>query len=97
MLTRQVSAAERRIEPRRLSAGQVQLREAEIPDTPFLGYLMDVSETGFRVRHGRFTLGAGDLVNFEFPDRQGLACAVWNRIVGQQVETGFRICQEGDL
>lgn len=97
MLIRQVSAAERRVKPRLPAAGQVQLRQTQMPDVPFLGRLMDVSETGFRVRHGRFTLGSGELVSFEFPDRRGLACAVWNRIVGKQVETGFQICQDVDL
>jgi hypothetical protein len=97
MLTRQVSAAERRIKPRRPAAGQVQLRQAQMPGVPFLGRLMDVSETGFRVHHDRFTLGSGELLSFEFSDRSGLACVVWNRIAGKQVETGFRICQDSDL
>ena len=92
-----VLTAERRIEKRRFAIGEVQMRQSLIPDVVFTGRLVDVSPGGFRVRHGRFALTAGELVAFEFEQQSGLAKVMWTRIVGQQVETGFRLCEEDEM
>jgi len=96
MLTESVSGAERRTEPRQLAAGEVNLRQSYAPGTPFVGHLIDIAATGFRARHEQLTLGSGELVDFAFEGRSGIARAIWTRIVNHHVETGFRICQEYD-
>ncbi len=64
----------------------------------FQGDLLDTAATGFRARHGRLSLASGQLVHFEFAGRNGVARAIWTRIIGGQAETGFRILpqQEAD-
>ena len=85
---------DRRSEPRLSATGEVQLRLVSAPAQPFTGQLLDTARHGFRVIHDRRSLVSGDLVNFEFSGRRGLARAMWTRISGKQVETGFRICEE---
>jgi hypothetical protein len=94
MITEQLSAAERRTDPRYAAAGEVRLRQSYTPGLPFVGQLMDIAKTGFRARHNRFALGSGELVDFEFDGHRGLARTMWTRIVDDHVETGFRICHE---
>jgi hypothetical protein len=94
MLMDQRSTIDRRGEPRDPADGEVRLCQAQMPGGPFVGHLLDMAVTGFRARHNRFTLGAGELVAFEFAGRRGLARAVWTRIIADQVETGFRICRD---
>ena len=95
MATKQPSADDRRAEPRRRAAGKVWLRDLQAPAAAFAGRLMDVAARGFRACHHRVALKSGDLVDFEFAGHSGRARAMWTRIVGGKVETGFRICQEG--
>jgi len=52
---------------------------------------VDIASSGFRARHNRLNLTSGQLVDFEFQGRSGLASVVWTRIVDGQAETGFRI------
>ena len=85
------SPAERRAELRVAGTGEVRLRPSGVLATPFVGHLMDTAAHGFRARHNRLTLTSGQLVDFEFGDRSGLACAAWTRIVDGEAETGFRI------
>lgn len=85
------SPAERRTEPRLAATGEVRLRPSGVLATPFLGRLMDTAAHGFRARHNRLALTSGQLVDFAFGDRSGLACAAWTRIVDGEAETGFRI------
>ncbi len=87
-------AAERRAEPRGAASGAVRLRPSGVLAGPFVGRLMDTAAHGFRARHDRLTLTSGQLVDFEFGGRSGLACAVWTRIVDGEAETGFRILPE---
>jgi hypothetical protein len=94
MLTEQRLTADRRGESRRTADGEVQLCQSQMPGGEFVGYLVDIAVTGFRARHNRFTLGSGDLVNFEFKGHCGVARAMWTRIIADQVETGFRICRD---
>jgi hypothetical protein len=52
---------------------------------------MDWASSGFRARHDRLTLAAGQVVGFELPEMSGLARVVWTRILDGQAEAGFRI------
>src|SRR5579871_2381552 len=94
MITKQRSAIERRTEPRCDAAGEVRLCHPYMPRDPFVGRLVDIAASGFRARHHQFTLSSGDLVDYAFEQHQGGARAMWTRIIGEEVETGFRICQE---
>ena len=58
---------------------------------PACGELVDVSDSGFRASHAGLTLRSGDYVNFEAPDRHGLARVVWTRISEKNRESGFLI------
>ena len=87
--------SERRAEPRYLVAGEVRLWQVS-PDAAFSGHLLDTASTGFRASHGRLSLASGQLVNFFFCGRSGVARAVWTRILDGEAETGFRILP-GDL
>jgi hypothetical protein len=86
--------ANRRTEPRVPAVAAVHFRQSRGPGSSFVGHLLDIAATGFRARHDRMTLISGDLVDYEFEGHNGLARAMWTRIVDGQVETGFRICQE---
>ena len=91
MSTSRPSAADRRAEERQAASGEVQLCRTNLPGMPFSGRLIDTAQSGFRARHDRFALESGELVAFEFAGRRGVARAMWKRIVGREVETGFRI------
>jgi hypothetical protein len=82
---------ERRREERRPVSGGVHLRQAGTILGPFLGHLIDVSPTGFRIRHGRLTLASGQLVDFQYAGQSGQARAMWTRILGEEAETGFQV------
>jgi hypothetical protein len=82
---------ERRTEARRPVNGQVNLRQPGAVLGPFLGHLIDVSPTGFRIRHSRLTLASGQLVDFHWDGQSGQARAIWTRILGEEAETGFHI------
>ncbi len=61
---------------------------------PFTGQVVDVSETGFRARHGSLGMTTGQEVNFELAGHSGMASAVWTRIMGAEAESGFRIVEK---
>lgn len=97
MSSKQLRGAERRAEPRVFTAGQeVRLRQSSVLAGPFSGRLMDMAAHGFRARHNCLTLRSGQLVDFEFHGRKGLANTIWTRIVDGEAETGFRIVSDGD-
>lgn len=52
---------------------------------------MDVSPSGFRITHGYTSLAAGQIVEFSHMESSGTARVMWNRILGERVETGFLI------
>ncbi len=83
--------AERRSEPRTTAYGEVHLRQSGVLAGSFSGRLIDTAPHGFRARHELLSLSSGQLVDFEYDGRSGLACVVWTRIVEDEVETGFRI------
>jgi hypothetical protein len=97
MNTKQLRGAERRTEPRVSTAGEaVRLRQSSVLAGPFTGRLMDMAAHGFRARHNCLTLRSGQLVDFEFRGRKGLASTIWTRIVDGVAETGFRILNDAD-
>jgi len=85
------SPADQRVEPRQGTSGEVRLRQSDTLSGSFAGSLLDTAVSGFRARHGRLTLASGQLVDFEFSGRTGLARVVWTRIVDGEAETGFHI------
>ena len=83
---------EKRREPRLPANGNV----AVDPDDPivgngFEGTLMDVSAGGFRARHRCPALYPGLVVSFAHSQAHGQARVVWNRIQGEDVESGFLV------
>jgi hypothetical protein len=96
MSARQSRGPERRSEPRGTASGEVRLRSSDVLAGPFVGRLMDAAAAGFRARHGRLNLPSGELVDFTFDGRSGVACAVWTRIVDGEAETGFRILPQAE-
>ena len=84
------SEAERRTESRFPVSGEVRLWQSSLRIV-FTGRILDTAATGFRARHGQLSLASGELVNFLFSGRTGLARAVWTRILNGEAETGFRI------
>lgn len=51
--------------------------------------LLDYSKSGFRAVHAYSALSAGQVVQFQRLLAWGKARVVWNRILGEKVETGF--------
>ena len=84
------SWSDRRTERRYSVAGEVRLWQ-DSPDATFSGRLLDSASTGFRARHDKLSLASGQLVNFLFGGRSGIARVVWTRIFDGEAETGFRI------
>lgn len=88
--TRARSAKDRRVEARRPARGSAWV---EVPDGSGEQQvrLVDVSPSGFRARHGCTALSAGQEVRFRHAWAAGVAVVVWNRILGDNVESGFLI------
>ncbi len=80
----------RRIE-RRPAEGEVVLCLEQLEPILIWGELRDVSSDGFRVRHQHMALCTGQQVSFHHADAEGLAEVVWNRVLGDRVESGFVI------
>lgn len=88
---KQEPQSDRRVEPRRPKSGTAYLRIAGPLNEGFDATLLDISKSGFRVRHSYLGIGSGDLVEFTLGGRQGTAQAMWTSILGGLAETGFRI------
>ena len=87
--------AERRKEPRLSTRRQVNLRVAGIPSN-VPSQLVDVSNNGFRARHGIYTLASGHIVEFAYGNVEGRARVSWTRIAGDSVESGFQVLPNED-
>lgn len=90
-MTPQPSAAEKRKHKRYPAKGEVWLAVEGDAPAEFSGRLLDLSVDGFRVSHCLTQLCPGQQVRFRHARGQGQALVVWNRILGPQVESGFRI------
>jgi PilZ domain len=80
-----------RREPRLAAHGLVELTIDRPERRVVSGRLVDISTSGFRVAHSFTQLGTGETVRFRHPSGSGKARVVWNRIMGEIVETGFLI------
>jgi hypothetical protein len=82
---------ERRQEVRIAAQGEVVL----ILETPKIfevpGRLLDRSASGFRASHMYPALTSGQLIRCRLEGVEVLARVVWNRIVEEEVESGFLI------
>lgn len=89
-----MSARERQVEQRREirfpANGEVRLWVDE-SQREIEGRLVDVSTAGFRAAHAFPSLSAGQVVRFRHLKAGGSARVIWNRILGQKVETGFLV------
>src|ERR1700692_519574 len=82
---------DRRTETRFPADEDVRLRPEGLMSPAITGRLLDVAASGFRVQHESRSLVSGLAVHFEFRGAQGLAQIMWTRILGNRVESGFRI------
>jgi hypothetical protein len=85
--------AERRREAREPASGEVTLVVDGMPPVRVRGVLMDVSRSGFRVRHTFPDLNCGAEVTFQHPAGGGRARVMWNRYTPSDCETGFLIVE----
>ncbi len=92
-----LSVEERRSEERFDCQGEVRLSLDEPVHQEFTGTLMDYSRSGFRAMHGCSELRAGQLVQFCHPVSSGTARVMWNRVLADQVESGFLVVPAGKL
>jgi len=81
---------ERRRHPRTPAIGAVKLVFHDPRPIVVQGRLLDVSQSGFRAAHDSI-LETGREVSFEFAARSGKARVVWNRVLGDHIESGFFI------
>lgn len=80
---------ERRKEPRRAAQGNVELLvEAPVPKR-IAGALVDISHSGFRVRHDDLSLSTGDRVRYSHTGGSGDALVIWTRVFEGRVESGL--------
>jgi hypothetical protein len=83
---------EKRREPRQPANGNVAVDPQDpIVGEGFEGMLVDVSAGGFRARHQCPSLYPGLVVSFRHAKDRGQARVVWNRILGEEVESGFLV------
>ncbi len=86
-----VSDADRRIEPRVPSQGEVILALAGPVPRMISGLLLDTSRSGFRASHSSPILETGSRVQFRHAGAEGAARVCWNRSSGGRWESGFLI------
>ncbi len=88
---RGAAVLERRRKERQAAEGEVVLFLEDPEPIEIQGRLVDVNATGFRAGHQYTALRAGQLVTFRHAFAQGFAQVVWNRVIGNLVESGFQI------
>ena len=81
----------RRAEDRYATDGDVMLSFDDPAPRRLAGRLLDYSTRGFRAAHGLVSLENGQVVEFRHGTASGRARVMWNRIVGDAVETGFLV------
>jgi hypothetical protein len=90
-----LTVEERRSEERFDCEGEVSLSLEEPVHQEFTGTLMDYSKSGFRAMHCCAELRAGQVVHFRHTVSSGTARVMWNRVLAEQVETGFLVVSSG--
>jgi hypothetical protein len=97
--TQPVSAAaqvrDRRDEKRHPVSFSRPLYITWMQEQSLLGRLIDVSRSGFRVLHQFRRFEPGQEVLVSFPWGKVRAQVIWNRVFRTQVQTGFRLCEDG--
>lgn len=88
-----MTPSEKRREPRRAASGMVRVRLSEPAAAEIEGRLIDVSPSGFRMTHRFPSLATGQMVEFSHVEATGRARVIWNRILAEQVETGFLVVE----
>ena len=88
---------ERRKSERRRAGNEVVLFVEDPDPIEVRGRLMDISIGGFRATHRYAALRAGQQVSFRHPFGEGTAQVMWNRVVENHVESGFRILENTTL
>jgi hypothetical protein len=83
--------SDKRRETRRLGTGKVRVRFTDPQLLEIDGKLMDVSASGFRMKHDCTSLHCGQFVEFAHIEAIGRAQVIWNRILAGGVETGFLV------
>ena len=86
--------ANRRRESRKLTAGTGWMEPLDGTGREEFR-LMDTSPSGFRACHRCRALSAGDRVRFHHARAEGVAVSIWNRVTGDDVESGFLIVSGG--
>jgi hypothetical protein len=85
------SVDDRRREERHAAQGEVVL----ILETPQIfevqGRLLDKSASGFRASHMYPALTSGQVIRCRLEKKEILVRVVWNRIIEEEVESGFLI------
>jgi hypothetical protein len=81
----------RRTEDRFDADGEVTLSFDDPAPRQLAGRLLDYSTRGFRAAHSWARLENGQVVEFRHGTASGRARVMWNRIVGDAVETGFLV------
>lgn len=81
--------SERRRQRRDPAYGSVTLAFEDPLPRELSAELIDVSRNGFRCRHDCRSLETGQAVRFRHPLAEGEARVVWNRVLGQGIESGF--------
>jgi hypothetical protein len=87
----QATGADRRVEPRLPSDGEVILALSGPVPRMISGQLLDTSRSGFRAAHSSPLLETGSRVQFRHGASAGVARVCWNRSSGGRWETGFLI------
>jgi hypothetical protein len=85
-------AMEKRAEVRRAAKGSVQIR-LQAPRVEIQGELVDLSPSGFRMRHNYPALAAGEFVDFAHREASGRARVVWTRVLAGKTESGFVVAE----
>jgi len=88
---RVVDYADRRSEERYDGAGDVSLFVEEPLRQDIIGTLVDYSKSGFRAVHHCSNLHTGQVVQFRHFVGSGMARVIWNRILPENVESGFLV------
>jgi hypothetical protein len=80
---------ERRRETRQVAQGRVDLEWAAPAHRSLAGELVDISPSGFRVRHGDLLLTTGTEVRYSHSGSSGAAVVIWTRVFDGKVESGL--------
>ena len=82
---------ERRKKPRQTAKGVIVFNLRQPDSSNILGFLLDVSSSGFKAAHRFKELSPGHDVAFRYTAGEGLARVSWTRIQDESVESGFLI------